>query len=837
MKIYQILLIILALPLTMATDHYSFEHAESLKPLIKWRDYGPEAINKAVHENKPIFLLLTAPSWCYWCQVYESEEYLFNPRVVQFINENFIPIYVDADQRQDLTRKYLEGGWPSTTVFSPDMTRIFGFSGPRPVDNLLINLQSAVDSIKTKGFSNKISYNYRETPTIIPTEGQLKGLINSYGSFILQMHDPIYGGFGSGQKFPQGRALDFSLEIYENTKNVQFLKLVKKTLEGQYTKIDEIETNYNLFDPVEGGFHRYGTKQDYTPPHYEKMLYDNAKLLKAYSHLLQIDAQDPIAKEVVQKTDNYIKLNWYDSKNGGFYGNTDVHGEDKYYGQNPRPNEKPRVEETKYTDWNAEAIITYLDLYKTTNKDEYKQIAEKSLDFYSKNFDIKNGAYHYISPNGEKSVRGTLLDNSFLLLTFVEGYNTLGKEEYLESAKILASFSLKYLYDWNSGGFFERNSPDLELYAPGENIDLNKAASETGTMTLAMLKLYKQTNDPIYLNAGIKTLGSRVNNIGGGLDDGYYFVKSSQYILDNNLLKDLQNNKQQIEKIEAEHLENFWVNELIAKDPQPGVTGFAVSDEGLDKLSGPLPLLLIVALLAGLLSFASPCTLPILPAFIAFSMQSKQKNIKAMTISFFIGLVFIFTILGMTATFLGTFLNSQLSTFSQITGIGMIFFGLYILSGKGIKGLNIHPKKPTSYFGSFLFGIILGLSWTPCIGPILVAILLLASTTSSFLTGGFLLFSYGVGLALPLVAFSSYLGKINTGGGVWKFIKGKQIIFNVGNKQIPIHTTALLSGLLFIILGYLIFSGTLFTFNQYVTNTGLQKYIFTLEDKLLSWIK
>ena len=821
----------------MATDHYSFEHSESLKHLINWKEYGSEAFNEAAKENKPIFLLLTAPSWCYWCQVYESEEYLFHPEVVSYINNNFIPVYVDADQRQDLTRKYLEGGWPSTTILSPNMERMFGFSGPKPVKNMLLNLRNAVNTVKSQGFSNQISYNYKKTHEIIPTKDQLRDLINSYSNFILEMHDTVYGGFGFGQKFPQGRTLDFSLEIYETTKNQQFLNLVKKTLEGEYTKIDEIETNYNLFDPIEGGFHRYGTTREYTPPHYEKMLYDNAKLLKAYHHLLQIEPENKLAKEVFEKTDKYVKENWYDRENGGFFANTDVHGEDEYYGKNPRPEDKPRVEETKYTDWNSETILTYLYLWKTTNKQEYKEIAEKSLDFYVKNIDSEKGAYHYITPENEKGVRGTLLDNSYLLLAFVEGYEALGKESYLESARIIADFSLENLYDWPSGGFFERNSPDKNLYTSGENIDLGKTANENGIMSYALLKLYKQTNNPIYLSSGIKTLGSRINSVGGSLDDGYYYIKSSQYILNNNLLLELENKKPEIEKIETKKLDNFWVDKLIAQNPKPGITGFAVSDEGLDKLDGPLSLLIIISLLAGLVSFASPCTLPILPAFVAFSLKSKQQNIKAMTISFFLGLVFIFTLLGMSATLIGSLLKSKISVFSQIAGIGIIFFGLYILSGKGIKGFEMQPKKPTSYFGSFLFGIILGLSWTPCVGPILLAILLLASTTSSFLTGGFLLFSYGVGLALPLIVFSSYLGKINRESSIWKFIRGKQIIFKFSNKQLPIHTTSLISGLLFIILGILIFSGTLFTFNQYVLSSSLQKYIFNLEEKLLNLVK
>ena len=143
-----------------ARGHYSFELAEKLKPLIEWRDYGTEDLEEAVAQNKPIFLLLTAPSWCHWCQVYESEEYLFDPSVYSYINKNLIPIYVDADKRQDLTRQWLEGGWPSTTILDPARNRLFGYSGPRPIQWMQANLDQVSVFVNSRVFSNKQQLNY-----------------------------------------------------------------------------------------------------------------------------------------------------------------------------------------------------------------------------------------------------------------------------------------------------------------------------------------------------------------------------------------------------------------------------------------------------------------------------------------------------------------------------------------------------------------------------------------------------------------------------------------------------------------------------------------------------
>jgi len=108
----------------------------------------------------------------------------------------------------------------------------------------------------------------------------------------------------------------------------------------------------------------------------------------------------------------------------------------------------------------------------------------------------------------------------------------------------------------------------------------------------------------------------------------------------------------------------------------------------------------------------------------------------------------------------------------------------------------------------------------------------LASTTNNVFSGGLLLFIYGVGLALPLILISTYLGRVNKEGRLWKIIQGKELRF----KKYSVHTNSLISGILFIILGYLIFSGILFSFNQYVVSTGFQKWIFNIEEWLLGLV-
>lgn len=326
-------------------------------------------------------------------------------------------------------------------------------------------------------------------------------------------------------------------------------------------------------------------------------------------------------------------------------------------------------------------------------------------------------------------------------------------------------------------------------------------------------------------------------NEAGGLDRGYYAMKAAELTIHSNLLLEYVAHKTVIENSEAGNIKNFWVNELVKNPNSQQTTAFTPTDIGLNKLEGPILLLLLIAFLAGLLSLASPCTLPILPAYVAYTFEASKKNIKGMSLAFFLGLAFVFTLLGMSATFIGTFLKQHLTIFSQIAGVVMMLFGIYILLGKGLTGLKLRHNKPTTYAGAFVFGNVFGLAWTPCIGPILVAILLLASTSSSVLIGGLLLFIYAMGIAVPLIFFSHYLSRANRDGRVWKIIKGKGLKLKIGSKEFRFHTTSLVSGLLFVVLGYLIFSGTLTAFNQYVGTSDFQKWIFSAEENLLNFIK
>ena len=131
-----------------------------------------------------------------------------------------------------------------------------------------------------------------------------------------------------------------------------------------------------------------------------------------------------------------------------------------------------------------------------------------------------------------------------------------------------------------------------------------------------------------------------------------------------------------------------------------------------------------------------------------------------MTTAFFIGLSITLVLLGIASALVGNLIKQQPSFFTEIAGVGIVIFGLYILFGEGFSGINIQKRKPTTILGSMLFGAAIGISWTPCIGPILVAMLILASTAKTVFLGGLLLFFFSIGLSIPLLISSFYIARI-----------------------------------------------------------------------------
>jgi cytochrome c-type biogenesis protein len=189
----------------------------------------------------------------------------------------------------------------------------------------------------------------------------------------------------------------------------------------------------------------------------------------------------------------------------------------------------------------------------------------------------------------------------------------------------------------------------------------------------------------------------------------------------------------------------------------------------------PFLLLAIVAFIGGLFSFLSPCTLPILPAYFAFAFQSGRKQIATNTLAFMIGVATMFSLFGAAASALGSVLRQNQELIVLLGGALIIVFGVMSILGQGFSGIKQQEEvvQSRSVGGSFLFGLTFAAGWSSCIGPILGFVLTMAATTASVWQGTMLLFIFALGLGLPLILVSTFIGRASRDGMIWRVLRGK----------------------------------------------------------------
>ena len=240
-----------------------------------------------------------------------------------------------------------------------------------------------------------------------------------------------------------------------------------------------------------------------------------------------------------------------------------------------------------------------------------------------------------------------------------------------------------------------------------------------------------------------------------------------------------------------------------------------------------------VAFIGGVISVLLPCTLAILPAFFAYTFK-ERKEITKMTLVFFAGFSLIFVILGIFASAIGQTLTSiqvadtRLLVF--IAGVFLIIFGIMTMLGKGFTFITINKKTKHDIFGVFSFGVLFGLGWSACLGPVLAGILLIASTFHNYFYAGALLFFYSLGLFVPLFLISILFDKYNLTQKAW--LKGKEYEVKIFGKTFYIHTMKAIAGILLIVSGstFIIFNGTTIINSLDPLRTTVYAYLF--EEKL-----
>jgi cytochrome c-type biogenesis protein len=253
-------------------------------------------------------------------------------------------------------------------------------------------------------------------------------------------------------------------------------------------------------------------------------------------------------------------------------------------------------------------------------------------------------------------------------------------------------------------------------------------------------------------------------------------------------------------------------------------------DEAAIPSGGSVLVLAPAAFLAGVFSFLSPCTLPILPAYFAFTFQARRERVVLMTIAFFLGLATTMVALGASATALSRILFSNLSQLTLIGGLIVIAFGVMSMLGKGFTGAKLLDRPTASVAGSYLYGATFALGWTACVGPILGALLTLLTTQGiAVLQGAVLAFIYALGLGMPLILMASFFSRLGSGSRFWRIMRGRGVEVNIGFTTLYLHTTSIASGLLLLIVGVLLATGQLTLLSQWSQQTRMGEWAVSVE--------
>ncbi len=299
---------------------------------IQWHQWGEEAFAAARRENKPILLDIGAV-WCHWCHVMDSQSYE-SPEIAQIINQHFIAVKVDRDERPDVDSRYQaavqalsgQGGWPLTAFLTPDGKPFYGGTYYPPEDQLGRPGFKRVLLAIAQAFQQKQGEVLEQAQMVLNAIAQAEvfagqrgavssDLVDKIVASARTLFDPHNGGFGTAPKFPHPAAMDLLIDQYARMGDPQLREIIVTTLEKMALG--------GVYDQLGGGFHRYSVDERWVVPHFEKMSYDNSELLKNYVHAWQATGVAffaDVARDIIRWMDRWLT----DRERAGFYASQDA---------------------------------------------------------------------------------------------------------------------------------------------------------------------------------------------------------------------------------------------------------------------------------------------------------------------------------------------------------------------------------------------------------------------------------------------------------------------------------------------------------------------------------
>ncbi|MFX1363836.1 MAG: thioredoxin domain-containing protein [Promethearchaeota archaeon] len=515
---------------------YLIQHA---KNPVDWYPWGEEAFNKAQKEKKPIFLSI-GYSTCHWCHVMAHESFE-DEDIAELMNEIFVSIKVDREERPDIDKIYMticqlmtgSGGWPLTIIMTPDKKPFFAgtyFSKKTRFGRIgLIDLIKRIKELwinqrsELINSAEKITFRLQNIDQESPGEKLSETHLNKSFQQLLAQYDSIHSGFGSRPKFPTPHNLIFLLRYWKRTNNKKALEMVENTL---------LEMRKGgIYDHIGFGFHRYSTDSKWLVPHFEKMLYDQALIAIAYIETYQA-TKKTIYKRTAQEILEYVLRDMISSE-GGFYSAEDADSEG---------------EEGKFYLWSQKELENIL------GKEELELVTrifniEQTGNFLEESIGKKNGRniFHLKSfPDGEvekkiRNIRRRLFNfrekrihphkddkiltdwNGLMIVALAKAGKAFQEIEYLKIAKNTVSFLLSHLR--------EANGRILHRYKDGTS-EIEGYLDDYVFFIWGLIELYETTFNTFYLKTALELHKIQVEDFWDEFIGGFYFTsKTSKRLL------------------------------------------------------------------------------------------------------------------------------------------------------------------------------------------------------------------------------------------------------------------------------------------------------------------
>ncbi len=533
------------------TSPYLLQHKDNP---VDWQPWDEQALSRAREENRPI-LLSIGYSACHWCHVMERESFE-DEGTAELMNDKFVCIKLDREERPDLDAIYMEacqamtghGGWPLNVFLTPEQVPFYtgtyfppeerqGMPSWKQVLRAVADAwDERADEIRANG--DRVVARLQGGAALQPSKEELDpAMLDEAVESLRAMHDQQLGGFGGPPKFPPASAIEFLLRRGET-------EMTYRTLMAM--------ASGGIYDQIGGGFSRYAVDERWLIPHFEKMLYDNALLARAYLHGWQVTGE-PVFRSVTEETLEWA-LREMRAPEGGFFSALDADSEGEegrfylwtpeqlrevlgddaapvadFYGVRPGGNFEgrtiltrgehrpenldelrqrlyearaqrvwPGLDDKRLTSWNALMISALAEAGAVLEREDFLEAARRCADFVLGELRDGDGRLLRTYKDGRARLNAYLEDHAFLLEALLTLYESTFEARWFTAARELADTMIERFADEEQGGFFETSSDHERLVARRKDLEDHPIPSGNASAAYGLLRLSALTGEHDY---------------------------------------------------------------------------------------------------------------------------------------------------------------------------------------------------------------------------------------------------------------------------------------------------------------------------------------------------